>query len=35
MPFLYIIGVSSTKQNFKLASYFLLDETEVNYGFVI
>ena len=35
MPFLYIVGVSSTKQNFKLAYYFLPGKTEVNYGFVI
>ena len=35
MPFLYIVGVSNTEQNFKLTYCFLLGKTEVNYGFAI
>ena len=35
MPFLYIVGISNTKQNFKFTYYFLLGETEINYGFAI
>ena len=35
MPFLYIVGVSNTKQNFKLTYYFLPGETEVDYSFAI
>jgi len=35
MPFLYIIRVSNTKQNFELTYCFLLGETKVDYGFAI
>ena len=35
MPFLYAVGVSNTRQNFKLTYYFLLGKTEVNYNFAI
>ena len=35
MPFLYIVGVDNTGQNFKLTYYFLLGETEGNYNFAI
>ena len=35
MPFLHIVGVSNTEQNFKLTYCFLPGETEVNYGFAI
>jgi hypothetical protein len=35
MPFLHIVGVSNTEQNFELAYCFLLGETEVDYGFAI
>ena len=35
IPFLYIVGVSSIGQNFKLAYYFLLGKTEANYNFAI
>ena len=35
MPFLYIVGVDNTRQNFKLAYYFLLGEIEGDYDFVI
>ena len=35
MPFLYIVGVSNTRQNFKLTYYFLPGEIEDNYNFII
>ena len=35
MPFLYIVGVNNSGQNFKLAYYFLLGETEDDYNFAI
>ena len=35
MPFLYIVSVNNTKQNFKLAYYFLLGKIEGNYNFAI
>ena len=35
MPFLYIVGVNNTGQNFKLAYYFLLGKIEANYNFII
>ena len=35
MPFLHIVGVSNTKQNFELTYCFLLSETEDDYNFVI
>ena len=35
MPFLYVVGVDNTRQNFKLAYYFLPGETEGDYNFAI
>jgi hypothetical protein len=35
MPFLYIVWVSNTEQNFELIYCFLLGETKVDYGFAI
>ena len=35
MPFLYIVGVSNTEQNFELVYCFLLGKIEVNYSFTI
>ena len=35
MPFLYIVGVNNSRQNFKLAYYFLLGKTKDNYNFAI
>ena len=35
MPFLHTVGVSNTRQNFKLAYCFLPGETEDDYNFVI
>ena len=35
MPFLYVVGVDNTRQNFKLAYYFLLGEIEGDYDFAI
>ena len=35
MPFLYTVGVSNTRQNFKLTYYFLLGKIEDNYNFAI
>ena len=35
IAFLYIVGVSNTKQNFKFAYCFLLGNMEVDYSFII
>jgi len=35
MPFLYIVGVSNNRHNFKLTYYFLPSEIEANYSFAI
>ena len=35
MPFLYVVGVNNTRQNFKLAYYFLPGEIEGDYNFAI
>jgi len=35
MPFLYIVGVNNTRQNFKLIYYFLLGEIKGDYNFAI
>ena len=35
MPFLHTVGVNNSRQNFKLAYYFLLGKTEDNYNFAI
>ena len=35
IPFLYIIGVSNNRHNFKLTYYFLPSKIEANYSFVI
>ena len=35
MPFLHIVGVDNTGQNFKLTYYFLLGETEGDYNFTV
>ena len=35
IPFLYIVGVSNTKQNFKFAYCFLPGKMEVDYSFII
>ena len=35
MPFLHVVGVDNTGQNFKLAYCFLPGETEGNYDFAI
>jgi MULE transposase domain len=35
MPFLYVVGVTNTGHNFKLAYCFLPGETEGDYNFAI
>ena len=35
MPFLYVVGINNSRQNFKLTYYFLLDEIENDYNFII
>jgi len=35
MPFLYAVGVSNAKQNFKLTYYFLPGKIEADYNFAI
>ena len=35
MPFLHIVGINNTRQNFELAYYFLSGEIEGDYNFVI
>ena len=35
MPFLYIVGVSNNRHNFKLAYCFLPSKIEANYSFAI